>query len=223
MPCRSRTRSNSHSTSRSTSDDVGSSRNRISGSFSAARTISTICRCASEMSSTSSPGSICASPSRAKIASASRANPAALDEAQRAARLASDEQVLRDRHRGEQGQLLEDRPSAQRVRVLRAPEFDRPALDTNGALVGPKPAAEDLDQRRLAGAVLADERVHLPRAGGEGGGVERQDASERLDEIEPLHRRSGARPRLLITPPAVLTVRVPPQPLAVERRIDAEL
>ena len=63
---------NSQTTSRSTSEDVGSSSSSTSGSWLMARTISTICRAASERSSTSASGSMCSMPKPASTASASR-------------------------------------------------------------------------------------------------------------------------------------------------------
>src|SRR5262249_19372135 len=65
-----RTCPKSHSTSRPASADVGSSRNRICGSRTSARTISSTWRCASESAATSSSGSICSTPYWAKIAAA---------------------------------------------------------------------------------------------------------------------------------------------------------
>jgi hypothetical protein len=43
-------------------------------------------------------------------------------------------------------------------------EVDRLAVDRDRALVGPMDAGQALDQRRLAGAVVADDRGDLARA-----------------------------------------------------------
>ena len=47
-------------------------------------------------------------------------------------------------------------------------EADRPAVDGDAALVGRVLALEDAQQRRLAGAVLADQRRHRRRPAGPG-------------------------------------------------------
>ena len=156
-----------------------------------ARTISTICRSASEMSSTSASGSMCSMPSRASIASASAPRRRARDQAERAARLAPDQEVFRDRHPRQQRQFLEHRPDAERMAVLRAGQPRWPALDADGAGIGHEPAAERLDQRALAGAVLADQRMHLAARGDEIRRTQRLHAAERLAEAEPRHRRIG--------------------------------
>ena len=88
-----------------------------------------------------------------------------------------------DREVGEERRLLvDDRdPGVARVggpaeRRPRAPSIEQPAA------VGRVDAAEDLDERRLAGAVLADERVGLA-------GVEiDRDVVERVDRAEGLRR-----------------------------------
>ena len=67
---------------------------------------------------------------------------------------------------------------------------DLAAVEQHPALVGPVDAGDDLDQRRLAGAVLAHQRVDL--AGLE---VER-DVVERLDAGEGLARALDGEPHL---------------------------
>jgi hypothetical protein len=52
-------------------------------------------------------------------------------------------------------------------RVARVGEADRSAVDLDGPLVRPLHAVQDLHQRRLAGAVLPHDRVHLAGAHGE--------------------------------------------------------
>ena len=81
-----------------------------------------------------------------------------------AARLAAERQVLRDGQIEEQAELLVDGGDAER----RAPGACRGsstgvAADRDRAGVGGEHAGQDVDQRRLAGAVLADQRVDLAR------------------------------------------------------------
>ena len=51
----------------------------------------------------------------------------------------------------------------ERARRLRVGDPDRPAVPEHLALVGVQHAVDDLDQRALAGAVLAQQRVDLAR------------------------------------------------------------
>ena len=58
------------------------------------------------------------------------------------------------------------------------------------AAVGRDDAGQDLEERRLAGAVLADERVASPAATAEADAAQRADGAERLPdvvELEPWH------------------------------------
>ena len=70
-------------------------------------------------------------------------------------------------------------------------ERERVAVDLGGpAVVGLVEAGEDLDQRRLAGAVLADERADLAGLDREADVVERPLATERLRHVG--HREGGS-------------------------------
>ena len=64
-------------------------------------------------------------------------------------------------------------------------DVDLLAADPNGAGVAPVDPGKDLHQRRLAGAVLADEGVDLAGPQVEPRAVERVDTRERL--ADPLH------------------------------------
>ena len=78
------------------------------------------------------------------------------------ARLGEPEQdVLGHGLRRDQREVLVDHPQAGLDRVARRPEHDRPAVEADLALVGPVEAGEDVHQRALAGAVLAEQRVDL--------------------------------------------------------------
>ena len=109
----------------------------------------------------------------------------------RGAEVAAGEDVLGD------GQILEDRrllvhgDDAQPVCGLRVGDPPRRALDRDLALVGLDDPGQDLDERRLAGAVLADERV-------DGAGTDREahlgdclDAAVAPRDAAQLHERSG--------------------------------
>ena len=76
-------------------------------------------------------------------------------------RLHTDEDVLGDGQIGEERRLLEDDRDPGRLRLLGRVEDRLLAVDEQAPGVGPVDAREDLDQRRLAGAVLADEAVDL--------------------------------------------------------------
>ena len=63
------------------------------------------------------------------------------------------------------------------------------AVELDLALVGPIEAGEDVRERRLAGAVLPEQRVHLARGRLEVDAVVRDDAREALRDAEHAHRR----------------------------------
>ena len=66
------------------------------------------------------------------------------------------------------------------------------AVEEQPPVVGGEDAGDDLAERRLAGAVLADERVHGARARPSSETrVERQDASEVLGDVLELDVRSS--------------------------------
>jgi hypothetical protein len=90
-------------------------------------------------------------------------HPAPVDQPEPAHRLPAEEDVLGDAEIGLERQLLVDDGDAQRLRVARARHSHRLAAEPHGAGVRPVHAAEDLDQRALAGPVLAQERMHLAR------------------------------------------------------------
>ena len=95
-------------------------------------------------------------------------------------RLAADEDVLRRRQVGHQVQLLMDYADAQLLRAARRADFDRLAIEQDLALVGLVDAGEDLHQRRLAGAVLAHQRMHFAGVQLQPDPVQRANARKRL-------------------------------------------
>ncbi|WP_305807093.1 hypothetical protein, partial [Stenotrophomonas sp. YIM B06876] len=89
--------------------------------------------------------------------------------------------------------MLEHHGDAQLPRLLRVAHLHRPAVEVHGALVGLDGAVDDLHQRGLAGAVLAQHGVDLARlhgqrdaAVGHHGGVALGDAGQ----LQPRRRRS---------------------------------
>ena len=109
-----------------------------------------------------------------------RVEPALVEEETRAARLTPDEDVLRDREVAHQVELLVDDADAELLRVLGRDRLVRLAVEEELALVDLVHAGEHLHQRRLAGSVLADQRVHLAGAQVEVHVLERLDAGEAL-------------------------------------------
>ena len=77
------------------------------------------------------------------------------------ARLAADEHVLGDRHVGSEGEFLVDRDDASALGVVGRRKSDRLPEQLDLAGIGALRAGQDLQQRRLAGAVLAEQRVDL--------------------------------------------------------------
>ena len=70
--------------------------------------------------------------------------------------------------------------------------IDGAAVQPDLAGIGAVHAGEDLDQRRLAGAVLAEQRVHLAGAHVEVDRVERERAGEALGQRLVTSRSAGS-------------------------------
>ena len=70
-----------------------------------------------------------------------------------------------------------------RHRALRVVDVDQLAVEHNCAMVGLVDTAKNLDQGRLAGAVLADDGVDLPRPNSDGDLLKGMRAAERLGDI----------------------------------------
>ena len=103
-----------------------------------------------------------------------------LDEAEAALGLAAEEHVLGRGQIVAERQILVDDLDALGARVDRLVEVLDRALEPDLALARRKVAGDDLDQRRLAGAVVAHQPQHLA-------GLEVElDALERLDRAEVL-------------------------------------
>ena len=86
--------------------------------------------------------------------------------------------VLGDRERLHEPEVLVHHPDPRVERLPRIREPDRIAVEQDLALVGPVEAREDVRERALAGAVLAEQRVNLTDRRLEVDAVVRNDARE---------------------------------------------
>ena len=89
--------------------------------------------------------------------------------------LAAEHHVVRDAEVRAEREVLIDRLDTGGACVLRAPEVNRPSLERHRARIGRDGAGDDLDQRRLAGAVVAKEADDLAPADGEVPLLERRE------------------------------------------------
>ena len=105
------------------------------------------------------------------------------DEAQAVQRLAANPDVLRHRHKVHQVEFLMDHRDAVSQRVERRGQADFLALEPERAGVGRVDAGDDLHQRRLAGAVLAHQRMDMAALQAERDVVERQHAGKGLAHV----------------------------------------
>jgi hypothetical protein len=106
-----------------------------------------------------------------------------------AAALAAEADVLGHRAVRDEVDLLVDRGDAGGLRLGGLREGDRLAVEQDLARIAGVVAREDLDQRRFAGAVLPDERMHLPAPDLERRARERRDAREAL--VDAAHGEEG--------------------------------
>ncbi len=95
-------------------------------------------------------------------------------------RLVGQQHVLRDGQVGHQGELLERRLQPVAMGVARAVEMNLPALQQDATGIRANQATQRLHQRRLAGAVLAEQGMDLARLDLEAGAVERHGGAEGL-------------------------------------------
>src|SRR5205823_3660448 len=113
-----------------------------------------------------------------------------------AAELAAEEEIGRDVERGCDGKILVHGLDPGPARVERRLEVHLLAVEAELALVRLQRAREHLDQRRLAGAVVADHGQHLARVEVEVGTRERRHVAEALDDRSGLQDwLEGAHPR----------------------------
>ncbi len=106
--------------------------------------------------------------------------------------LASEVHVLDDVEVVAEREVLVDDLDPEASGVLGAVDGDGLAFEEDLALVVAVDACHALDQRRLAGAVVADERHHLSRAGLEVDVGQRLHGAERLGDASQLEKRCVA-------------------------------
>ncbi len=106
------------------------------------------------------------------------------------ARQLAQEDVLGDRQVGRQGGLLVDHRDAMRGGDPRVVGRDRRAVDEDRAAVGRDLARQHPHQRRLAGAVLAEERVDLAGLEIEVDPLQRAHAAERPRDVLQFDERA---------------------------------
>jgi hypothetical protein len=102
-----------------------------------------------------------------------------------------EEDVLGDRLRWDQREVLMDHAQTGCDRIPRRAERNRQAIDPDLALVRSVEPGEDVHERALAGTVLAQEGMNLARPKVEVDVVVGEDAGERLDDADRFH--SGCR------------------------------
>ena len=107
-------------------------------------------------------------------------------------RLRAQDQVLGDGQRLDQHEVLVHHPDPRVDRVAGAAHGHGAAVDLDLAGVRRLQAVEDLHERALAGAVLADEGVHLAPRELEVDVVVREDQGEALDDVDHAHGRGHA-------------------------------
>ena len=96
--------------------------------------------------------------------------------------LVAEHDVLGDGEGRHEPEVLVDHRDARVDRVTRRLELDRLAEEHDLALVRPVEAREDVRQRRLAGAVLSQQGVHLADGGLEVDAVVRDDRGKPLGD-----------------------------------------
>jgi hypothetical protein len=141
---------------------VGSSRIRMPGVPVEAFRISTRCCWPTPMSSIRASGSIW-KPNRPRHLAHAHTRGVVVEEAL-VARLDPEHDVLGDRHHRDEHEVLVHHADPALDRVLRRAERDALAVEDDLTLVGLREPVEDVHQRRLAGAVLAEQRVNLAAA-----------------------------------------------------------
>ena len=121
---------------------------------------------------------------------------AVVEEAQRADAvrdLAVQEHVVVDGQARHEREVLEDGVDAERASVRHRLELHLLAVDEHPAGIGLVEAGQDLDQRRLARAVVADQAEHLAGAEVERDVLERCHDTEALADVLDANRVGSAR------------------------------
>jgi hypothetical protein len=101
---------------------------------------------------------------------------------------AGQHQVLGHGHVRHQGEVLVDHADAQPLRLARVADLGLLVTHQDPPLVGLVVAHHALDQRALAGAVLAQKRVHRPRRHPQRDAVQRLEGAEGLADVDRFQR-----------------------------------
>ena len=109
--------------------------------------------------------------------------------------VAAEHQVLGDRQRRKQVELLVDGDDAQALGVCRRGDANRLTVQQDRPGIGLLRARQDLDERRLARPVLADEREDLSRPHVQADVIERTHAGKRLGDVTHLEHWTLGSPR----------------------------
>ena len=104
---------------------------------------------------------------------------------------AGEPEVLGDGEVRRHRRVLEHRCQPEAAGVGGALHRRRPAMDADRPGVGAEHAGEDLDERRLAGAVGAEQGVDLARCDRHVDGAQGDDRAERLGDGGGLQQRDG--------------------------------
>ena len=137
--------------------------------------------------------------------------------------MVAEDDVLGDRERRDEPEVLVDHADPGVEGVARGVEANRLAVQLDVALVLPIEPGEDVRERRLPGAVLTEEGVHLSRRRLEAHAVVGEHAGEALrDPVHPYRRcergagRADASLRLQVArglaPPAINPEEGPTRP-----------
>ena len=148
-----------------------------------ARAISTSCCSATESTETDVSGST-SSPTRSTMPRVSARIRRQSTRPSRVQRRAADEDVLGDAERRDQAELLVDRHDAELPGLDRTLRREAGAGEGHPAAGGGLRARQDLEQGGLAGAVLAEQAMHLAGAHVERHVVQRGHADEPLAEAD---------------------------------------
>src|SRR5262249_53533942 len=111
----------------------------------------------------------------------------------------AEDDVLSDRERLDEPEVLVHHPDAGVERVARRVEVDLLAVEVDLALVRPVEAGEDVREGALAGPVLAEQRVHLAGRRREAAALVRAHARDPFRD--PAHRARRRRGGAVRAPP----------------------
>ena len=110
--------------------------------------------------------------------------------------MAADHDVAADGHAAEEREILEGAADAERRHAMTRLLQELVAVESDAAGFRLIEAAEAIEQRRLAGAVRADEAANLPAPDLEGHFVQRDDAAEADRQLADRQQRRAVRFRV---------------------------